>query len=351
MVAAVSSARELTPTRREPTIAAGFARGLYDFARSRGADAGLLARAQISLDDVEDQDGRIPIVRYVALMRAAKAACADPAFALHFGAEAEIEEMSIVGLIAAASPTVAEGFAEINRYSRLIAEFETEGERFKFAREKDALWLVDTRINPNEAPELTEFTFAQMAGGGRRFGRGPAMIEVEATHPAPPYADEYERVLGAPVRFAAMQNRFRIPSAILEERVALHPRYVFGVLSERAQALLKALDEAGSARAEVERRLLPILHTGKAGMERVARAMGMSRQTLFRRLKAEETTFDAVLDDLRRRMALHYLSAKKVSASQTAYLVGFSDAAAFSRAFRRWTGMSPREARAGRALP
>jgi AraC-like DNA-binding protein len=347
----VSRARKSTPTGREPTIAAGFARGLLDFARSRGADAGLLGSAQISPSDLEDQDARIPVARYVALMRAAKAACADPAFALHFGAEAEIEEMSIVGLIAAASPTVAEGFAEINRYSRLIAEFETDGERFEFTPEGEAVWLVDTRTNPNEYPELTEFTFAQMVGGGRRFARGPVILEVEVTHAAPSYADEYERVLGAPVRFAARQNRFCIPSAILEERVALHPRYVFGVLSERAQALLEALDEAKSARTEVERRLLPILHTGEAGMEHVARAMGMSRQTLFRRLKAEETTFDAVLDDLRRRMALHYLSARKVSASQTAYLVGFSDAAAFSRAFKRWTGMTPREARTGCVPP
>ena len=77
-------------------------------------------------------------------------------------------------------------------------------------------------------------------------------------------------------------------------------------------------------------------------METIAGELGLSRQTLFRRLKAEGTTFERVLDDLRHRLALHYLDGGKMSVNQTAYLVGFSDPAAFSRAFKRWTGSSPR---------
>jgi AraC-like DNA-binding protein len=80
-------------------------------------------------------------------------------------------------------------------------------------------------------------------------------------------------------------------------------------------------------------------------MEAIAAKIGVSRQTLYRNLKAEGVTFEQVLDDLRRTMALDYLRARKVSVNETAYLVGFSDPAAFSRAFKRWTGMSPREAR------
>ena len=58
---------------------------------------------------------------------------------------------------------------------------------------------------------------------------------------------------------------------------------------------------------------------------------------------AEGATFETVLDELRHKMALHYLDGKKVSVNEIAYLVGFSEAAAFSRAFKRWTGTSPRK--------
>ncbi len=77
-------------------------------------------------------------------------------------------------------------------------------------------------------------------------------------------------------------------------------------------------------------------------MAATARALNMSRQTLYRRLKAEGTSFERVLDDLRRETALSYLESERLSVSETAYLVGFSDRSAFSRAFKRWTGRSPR---------
>jgi AraC-like DNA-binding protein len=90
---------------------------------------------------------------------------------------------------------------------------------------------------------------------------------------------------------------------------------------------------------------MTILHTGDASVDIIAKKLGFSRQTLFRRLKAEGATFEKVLDELRHKMALHYLSGKKVSVNETAYLVGFSEPAAFSRAFKRWTGSSPRTMR------
>jgi AraC-like DNA-binding protein len=77
----------------------------------------------------------------------------------------------------------------------------------------------------------------------------------------------------------------------------------------------------------------------------IAKKLGFSRQTLFRRLKVEGATFEKVLDELRHMLALHYLSGEKVSVNETAYLLGFSEPAAFSCAFKRWTGFSPRTMR------
>ena len=98
-------------------------------------------------------------------------------------------------------------------------------------------------------------------------------------------------------------------------------------------------------RKAVENALQPLLPSGDAGIDRVARALGVSRQTLYRRLKAEGFTFEQVLDSLRHRLALRYVRGEGMSAKEAAYRLGFSDPAAFSRAFKRWTGRSPSDRR------
>lgn len=98
-------------------------------------------------------------------------------------------------------------------------------------------------------------------------------------------------------------------------------------------------------RSEVERQLEAMLASGPVRIEQVARALGCGRQTLYRRLKAEGVTFAEILDELRRRLALRFVREQGLSVKESAYRLGFSDPAAFSRAFKRWTGTSPSEAR------
>jgi AraC-like DNA-binding protein len=329
----------------ERTVGAGFARGLLAFAVSKAASReALLARSGIDADALADQDARLPFSRYVALMRAAKALTGDPALALHYGEAVSIADVSIVGLIGLAAESLREGLGQLNRYVPLIVETDNAGDvRFEQRREADGVWVIDTRRDAEAFPELTESAFAQLISQPRRQGFRSFAQAICVTHADPGYAGEYERVLGAPVTFDAGRNAFRIDSradAPAPPRPGLPP-YVFGVLSERAQTLLEELEDAQSTRGRVERLLMAILHKGDVGMEALARRMGVSRQTLFRRLKAEGVTYEAVLDALRRRLAVDYLTGRKVSVNETAYLLGFSEPAAFSRAFKRWTGLSP----------
>ena len=336
------------------TVGAGFARGLMGFSVSRGADrAVLLERSAIDPQALLDQDARLPFSSYVALMRAAKALTGDPALALHYGEAVDIAEVSIIGLLGQASETMLEAFAQLNRYVRLIVETDNGGQadRFRFTLERGGLWMVDNRRGAETFPELTESAFAQLVCSARRASGVLVVKAVHVTYPDPGYAAEYERIFQAPVVFGSDWNALQIDPKLPDAPVAILPRYVFGVLSEHAEALLKSLETSKSVRGQVESLLMPILHTGEAGIERIAGKMGLSRQTLFRRLKAEGVTFERILDDLRRRLALNYLEGAKVSVNETAYLVGFSDPAAFSRAFKRWTGMSPKAARGAKTPP
>ena len=333
------------------TTSAGLAAGLIAFAAGRGADrAALMARAGLRPADLEDPDSRLPFEAYVTLMRAARDLCDDPALALRFGEAVDLAELSIVGLIMNASATMGDAFAQMQRFGRLTLETEglSDGPRFEMVVRNGQPWMVDTRADPDAFPELTEGAFARLVCGPRRFLPQPHVLEVQVSHPAPAYRAEYDRIFQCPVTFSAGWNALRLDPRIATWPVALQPRYVFGVLTQKADDLLQELEDLKTVRGRVEAVLLPLLHTGEVGADAVARTLGFSRQTLFRKLKAEAATYEQVLDGLRHRMALRYLTARKVSVNETAYLVGFSEPAAFSRAFKRWTGQSPRDVQPAR---
>jgi AraC-like DNA-binding protein len=130
---------------------------------------------------------------------------------------------------------------------------------------------------------------------------------------------------------------------------ARHPFLAF--LGEVAKAVeVKAAERSAPPRAsafqaEVERRIEALLESGEVGIERVARDLGYGRQTLYRRLKAEGVTYEQLLDGIRRRLALRFIREQGLPVKEAAYRLGFSDPAAFSRAYKRWTGASPTDGR------
>ena len=336
----------------ELTVAAGYVRSFVKLAEAHGAKRGaILCEAGIPPDSLDRPDTRVPFAQFKVLMRAAKAAAGEPALALHFGASAPFNEVSIVGLIAYSAATMGAAFEQTNRYSRLVVEVDGHetASRFAIVRREDGVWIEDRRRNPNEFPELTESTWVRfISDRARAFPkRPPYVLEVHVTHSEPAHAESYRQFFSMPVVFGASWNAMRIRESWLDEPTGQGDRYVFGVFSTHADGLLRSLLESKTIRGRIEAELLPILHTGGISMATIARKLGYSRSTLHRRLAAEGETFEVILDDLRRRMALDYLDSRKVSVDEAAYLTGFSDASAFSRAFRRWTGTTPGKFRSG----
>lgn len=324
----------------ELTIVASGVRALLEFAVAKGASRrALLERSGIAQSDLEHGDNRVPFGKYIALMKAGQDLCNDPALALHFGESVDPTEISFTNSIGAKS--MAEAFAIGNRYASLTVEVGDESsDRFVMTRSGGQLWMIDTRKNSNAFIELTESGFARIASTMRRFLGNTQLIKaVHFTYDAPPYREEYDRIFGTVV-FGSDKNALVVDEAVMNFRPPVSPSSVAEVLTAHADDLLEKLESSKSVRDRVERLLSENL--ADVRMEKIASKLGLSRQTLFRRLKSEETTFERVLDELRHRLALHYLDGGKKSVNQTSYLVGFSDPAAFSRAFKRWTGKSPR---------
>jgi len=338
------------PRLVEPTVAASLARALLDLAVAKGAGrALLLSRSGIEEGMLEAADSRIPLDRYAALMRAGQALSGDSALALHFGEAFDIAELSVVGLMGRSVGSAAEGLPLLNRYARLVVDVETEGgERYRLEREGERCWIVDARRNPNAFPEITESSFARMAAMGMRFFPGARHFsEVHFTHDEPAYREEYERIFGVPLVFGSRRNAFLLADGWDRLSYQMQPRYALDIFTAHADGLLERLDRAATLGARVEALLAAALPGRRAGAAAVAAELGLTEQTLYRRLKAEGTTFERIADGLRHRLAVRCLCEEQLSAKETAYRLGFSDPAAFSRAFKRWTGRGPSAFRGG----
>lgn len=331
----------------QPMMAAGFVAALLEYTVSRGADRGaLMAATGLDATDLVDQDRRVPVAAYQALIAAGIAATGDTALLLRHTLDSRLETMSVVGQIVHSSASLAHAIAQLNRYIGLMAEVDLPfgRDRFEILEQDGAVWIVDHAAVTPPAHIGIEASFARFISEFRRSFPDQAFeLALDVTYPPPPHADEYPELFRVPVSFEAGRNALRIDPVWLSAETAFEPgnAYVFGVFTRHADALLDELGRQETIRARIEEKILPELHRGALAMDDLARDLGMSRQTLYRRLKEEGASFAEIHDDLRRRMALDYLTASKVSVNETAYLLGFSEASSFVRAFKRWTGQSP----------
>lgn len=331
----------------EQTMAAGFAASFADYACGKGAKRDmLLEESGLTEEDLSDQDNRIPVAAYQALIGTAITQTGDTALLLRHTLETRLETMSVVGQIVHASASLRHSIDQLNRYLHLMGDVELPPgvARFELQRSADGLWIVDHLILPPDRASWSEVSFARFISEFRRsFPEATFEIAMEVTYPPPPHVDQYPDLFQVPVQFNATRNALQIDPVWDSPDTEFEPgnAYAFGVFTRHADEMLAKLQADASIRGQIEAQILPKLHEGSISMDGIARDIAMSRQTLYRRLKEEGITFAEIHDDLRQRMAMEYLEGQKVTVNETAYLLGFSEASSFVRAFKRWTGLSP----------
>jgi AraC-like DNA-binding protein len=268
-----------------------------------------------------------------------------------------IDDLSIVALIVTNAENAEDGRGKMNRYAALMLD---DGggsgtEPYEFVRRGGKVWIKVASALYARYPAVTEAAIARCVCGTRRLltslgGRAATLRFPEAicfTYPEPAHRAEYDRLFGVPLVFGSDMNAIAVDPVFLSMPMPKPYSAAAALATEHADRLLARVERSRSTRACVEHALLQSLETGPARMEAIARQLGLSRATLLRRLKAEGTTFQEVLETLRHQRAVQLLREEKRSVRQTAHLLGFSDPAAFSRAFKRWTGVSPKEAQRG----
>ena len=256
-----------------------------------------------------------------------------------------------------AAENLGEALALLDRYSRIA----NEAARLKLTASPDGL-IVEIGFIGLPRPlgrQGAEFLMAVIVRALRELaGRNVRPIRVAFAHARNADMPEFARFFGCPVEFGRTADE-----GVAFDLLELSSAAVTAPLLTADPKLLKALEPfcdmaakerrtaSDTLRAAVEKEVEKLLPHGKAQKQTVARAFGMSARTFARRLAVEETTYEEVVDELRRSLALQYLKEPGMSLSQITWLLGYEGSTSFNHAFRRWTGHSPSVARKGKPLP
>jgi AraC-like DNA-binding protein len=162
---------------------------------------------------------------------------------------------------------------------------------------------------------------------------------------------EMSRFVGTKVEFGADADEFSLNIESRELLLTHADRYLNKLLLKDCEAALAdRKEDVSELRTRVENAIASLLPHGRVPVDIVARNLGMSRRTLARRLSDEGLNFTDILQRLRRDLAVRYLGDRKLHVSKIAWLLGFNEVSAFTHAFKRWTGKTPREMRTAGAL-
>jgi len=166
-------------------------------------------------------------------------------------------------------------------------------------------------------------------------------LAVTFARPAPADLEPYRRVFRAPVRFAAAVNALEYSRLDMEDRL---PAGHAELARENDDVLVRYLARLERTRvsSRVQQALLEALPDGAPSKPVIARKLGMSARNLQRHLANEGTSFAGLLNEARATLGRSYVDEGRLSVTEIAFILGFADTSTFSRAFKRWTGLSPR---------
>ena len=323
-----------------PTIAATSTLAMIRTAQARAVDTtDLLARAGLSLQDLEDPDARIPASTVLALWNVLRERANDSALQLVAPRSLPFGTYRVIDYLVAASTTVGEGVGRFARFFGIIAEAVTVA----IDHDDETHFLTLSMADGRPVPAVyVDYVFAALVGRIRmRIKPDLHVHRVELRQNEPAGSDVYARVFEAPVYFGATADRLCFTNEEWNAPIESADAALAQLMEDHARIIAQRIPQSFPGFADdVQKQIVSALAEGGSA-EHVARSMCLSVRTLQRKLESSGTTFREVSESVRGKMAEAYLSDRRVSIAEVAFLLGFSDQSSFNRAFRRWTGETP----------
>lgn len=263
----------------------------------------------------------------------------DPLLGLKLGRRITPAHLGVMGYVLLSAPNLGGSLDRLQRYQRLLYDVNP----LQLRQEAGSLVLEWGTENGRPGPLVDETAIVALVQFAREItSRHIELREVSFVNPAPARLRPYREYFGCAVHFNAASTRIALPSAALALPLRKPDAVLLGVLEAQAMTLLAALPDGDDWVQRTRYAIARLARTGEPSLSRVAAELQTTPRTLHRRLEASALNFHALREDTRRCLAEDYLRDTRLQLGEVAQLLGYAEQSAFNRAFRRWTGSTPR---------
>ncbi len=336
--------------RTIPSASGGIARLACARLRELGKDVtDILSRAGVSVEQIDDPTIRLEMRAQIKLLDLVAEELQDELLGFHLARGFDLRRVGLVYYVMASSEHLADALRNCERYSKI----NSEGVRLRFSLDRRAAIALDyvniDRCQDRHHLEFWLVTLVRICRQVTATRLAPLHLKVRHFRGDPPA--EFKSFFGADVEFGAGADEIAFPARTASLPVVGRDIYLNKLLRRYAEeALARRLRGRASVRSQVERILPQLLPHGATRASQVARHLGMSSRTLSRKLSDEGVTFAEILDELRAALAKRYLSERELPISEIAWLLGYREVSSMTHAFKRWTGVTPRQHRSSERL-
>ncbi|MBD3882851.1 AraC family transcriptional regulator [Phormidium tenue FACHB-886] len=334
---------------KEATFSVALIRNSIQYAVAQGLDANQLCQA-IKLDPslLNQPDSRVSGEVNRALWRELTVQTGDQHIGLHIGEAFNLAALGIVGYVLFNCQTFGQVLDKLSRYMSLFSQ----GISMQVTSSQGQVlcdWQVvnDVRNYLLEEPRqpLEVSMSALLTATQALTGLPLRPLAVWFQHDRPADISEHQRIFGRSVEFAQPANRVVLEADCLNRQVVSANTSLLSAFEQHAEAMLTSLNQTQPFTHQVVREMVHSLAGEIPTVETIAQRLTTSVRNLQRSLQAEGTSYQQLLDETRKELALRHLKKPETSIHDVAFLLGFSEPSTFHRAFKRWTGQTPREYR------
>jgi AraC-like DNA-binding protein len=328
-----------------PSATGGIARLVCARLRESGIrPAPLLSKAGLTVEQIDDRGARLKVQSQIRFLELGAEALQDDALGFHLARDFDLREVGLLYYVLASSETLADALHKAERYSGIV----NEGILLRFgARRETAITLSYVDVERRSDRQQVEFWLTSIVRLNRQLtNRRLVPSRIRVAHHRAKTTPELRSFLGCDIEFGSNVDEIVFPAAVkLMPIVSADPHLNELLIKYCDEALAHREPNRTTLRSGVENAIALLLPHGKARADEISRRLGMSHRTLARQLASEGLSFSKILDDMKVDLARGYLRHRDLPISQIAWLLGYREVSAFTHAFKRWTGITPRQFR------